>query len=219
MSSLPFYDARDRAYKDPFGAVTAGTDVSLSIRVPRAQAVSHAFLCVSFEFDREKTEVRMDWCGLDRDEDIYRVALRTEGRLGPVWYHFRVERFDRPDLYIGANPEAMDGKGVSSEEILPPFQLTVYEETLSVPDWYGRGITYHIFPDRFRRTAVPDPDGLVGQRTVHENWDDTPDFRPDAHGEIHNRDFFGGSLAGVREKLPYLASLGVTTLYFSPIFE
>ncbi|MDR0381119.1 MAG: glycoside hydrolase family 13 protein [Oscillospiraceae bacterium] len=216
---MSFYDARDSAYKDPFGAVTAGTDVSLSIRVPRAQAVSHAFLCVSFEFDRESAEILMDWCGLDRDEDVYRAVLPTTGRLGPVWYRFRVERFDRSDLHIGVNTETMDGKGISSEEILPPFQLTVYDEALFVPDWYGRGITYHIFPDRFRRTDVPDPAGLVGRRVVHEDWDDVPDFKPDEHGEIHNRDFFGGSLAGVREKLPYLASLGVTTLYFSPIFE
>ena len=34
-----------------------------------------------------------------------------------------------------------------------------------------------------------------------------------------NSDFFGGDLKGVREKLPYLKKLGVTCLYFNPIFE
>ena len=44
-------------------------------------------------------------------------------------------------------------------------------------------------------------------------------WQPDARGEVRNRDFFGGSLAGVEEKLDYLQSLGVETLYFCPIFE
>ena len=43
--------------------------------------------------------------------------------------------------------------------------------------------------------------------------------RPDARGEVRNRDFFGGDLKGVLEQLPYLQSLGVETLYFNPIFE
>ena len=44
-------------------------------------------------------------------------------------------------------------------------------------------------------------------------------YLPDEHGEIRNRDFFGGSLPGIEEKLPYLQSLGVETLYLCPIFE
>ena len=45
------------------------------------------------------------------------------------------------------------------------------------------------------------------------------EYRPDEHGEIRNRDFFGGSLMGIEEKLPYLKELGVSTLYLCPIFE
>ena len=60
---------------------------------------------------------------------------------------------------------------------------------------------------------------MVGGRWVHCDWGEEPEYRPDANGEIRNRDFFGGSLAGVREKLPYLQELGVETIYFCPIFE
>ena len=42
---------------------------------------------------------------------------------------------------------------------------------------------------------------------------------PDERGEIRNCDFFGGNLAGIEEKLDYLQSLGVSTLYLCPIFE
>ncbi len=31
--------------------------------------------------------------------------------------------------------------------------------------------------------------------------------------------FYGGDLAGVQEKLDYLQELGVTTIYFNPIFD
>ena len=96
--------------------------------------------------------------------------------------------------------------------------MTVYRESRS-PKWFGAGVTYQIFPDRFCRLKMPDSEGLIGNRWVHENWDDVPEWRPDPDGEIRNRDFFGGSLAGVTSKLDDLAALGVTTLYFCPIFE
>ena len=35
----------------------------------------------------------------------------------------------------------------------------------------------------------------------------------------HGRDYFGGDLAGVTQKLSYLKSLGVTVIYFNPIFS
>ena len=60
---------------------------------------------------------------------------------------------------------------------------------------------------------------MVGQRWVHDNWSDQPVFLPDEQGQITNRDFFGGSLAGITEKLDYLKSLSVSTIYLNPIFE
>ena len=59
----------------------------------------------------------------------------------------------------------------------------------------------------------------MGGRSVHTGWEEEPVYRPDSNGEVRNRDFFGGDLAGVREKLGYLRGLGVDTLYFCPIFE
>ena len=40
-----------------------------------------------------------------------------------------------------------------------------------------------------------------------------------AHGEIARWDFYGGNLRGVIEKIPYLSELGITIIYFNPIFE
>ena len=140
----------------------------------------------------------MPWTGLDGDRDLFSCALDTGDYVGLVWYSFRLER--------------LDGKALE----LPERQLTVYDGAHSVPAWFGEGVTYQIFPDRFRRTCVPDPAGMVGGRSVHTGWFEEPVWQPDARGEVRNRDFFGGSLAGVEEKLDYLQSLGVETLYFCP---
>ncbi|MFQ8758725.1 MAG: alpha-amylase family glycosyl hydrolase [Intestinimonas sp.] len=66
---------------------------------------------------------------------------------------------------------------------------------------------------------MPDPAGMVGGAAFTPAGSRSRCGSPDARGEVRNRDFFGGSLAGVEEKLDYLQSLGVETLYFCPIFE
>ena len=41
----------------------------------------------------------------------------------------------------------------------------------------------------------------------------------EGQGDIVYYDFFGGNIAGIREKLPYLKELGITAIYLNPIFE
>ena len=202
MIDPSIFNARDPRCKTPYGAVPSGTRVALTLRPRRADGWSWAVLRARFEFRGEEiAEVPMPWTGLDGDRDLFSCALDTGDYVGLVWYSFRLER--------------LDGKALE----LPERQLTVYDGAHSVPAWFGEGVTYQIFPDRFRRTCVPDPAGMVGGRSVHTGWFEEPVWQPDARGEVRNRDFFGGSLAGVEEKLDYLQSLGVETLYFCPIFE
>ena len=196
------FDSRDSRYKRPYGAVPSGTRVELALRPPRAGGFSAATLIAYFEHrDEERRELPMPWRGLEGDRDVFAVTLETGDYVGLVWYSFRLE--------------GLDGR----REELGPFQLTVYDGAEEVPAWFGEGVTYQIFPDRFRRTRGPDPTGTVGGRSVHTGWEEEPVYRPDSNGEVRNRDFFGGDLAGVREKLGYLRGLGVDTLYFCPIFE
>ena len=202
MTDTPIFDSRDPRCKTPYGAVASGVPVRLTLRPWRGDGWSRAFVKARFEFRNDETvTLPMPWTGLDGDRDLFSCELDTAGYLGLVWYSFRLER--------------LDGKCLE----LPERQLTVYDGTAEVPAWFGEGVTYQIFPDRFRRTSVPDPTGMVGGRSVHTGWFEEPVWRPDERGEVRNRDFFGGSLAGVVEKLDYLQSLGVETLYFCPIFE
>jgi cyclomaltodextrinase len=71
------------------------------------------------------------------------------------------------------------------------------------PEWVQDAVFYQIFPDRFAKSArVPKP-------TYLEPWE----MPPTVHG------YKGGDLLGVVEKLDYLQDLGVTALYFNPIFQ
>ena len=128
-----------------------------------------------------------------------------------MWYWFRLFREDGSSILL-------DRSGYHGGENVQSWQLTVYEES-STPAWFGCGVVYQIFPDRFCRLELPDPAGMVGSRTIHENWSNFPDWRPDAQGEVRNCDFFGGSLQGILSKLDDLADFGVTVLYLNPVFE
>ena len=191
-----YFDSRDPACKSPFGAVPCGTEVSFAVFCTEEENIVSGALHVTEEFAGREQTVPLTLSG-----GAWRCVYAAPRRPELAWYRFSLRR--------------RSGETVT----LAQRQLTVYEEYGAAPDWFGRGVSYQIFPDRFCRSRVPDPAGLVGDRTVHENWQDTPEFRPDERGEIRNRDFFGGDLAGIISKLDYLKSLGVTTLYLNPIFE
>jgi neopullulanase len=73
---------------------------------------------------------------------------------------------------------------------------------ITTPEWVKDAVFYQIFPDRFAASArVRKPSNL-------EPWD----APPTTHG------FKGGDLLGVAEKLDYLQDLGITAIYFNPIF-
>jgi neopullulanase len=71
------------------------------------------------------------------------------------------------------------------------------------PGWVKDAIFYQIFPDRFAKSArVPKPSNM-------EAWES----KPTTFG------FKGGDLLGVAERLDYLQDLGITAIYFTPIFQ
>ncbi len=81
----------------------------------------------------------------------------------------------------------------SSEPQPTPFAYSV--DRLASPTWAREAVVYQVFVDRFNRGGG----------------------RPFAQpGSL--RGFFGGTLAGVTEKLDYIADLGATCIWLSPIF-
>ena len=200
----PVFDSRDKRYKDPFGAVACSADIRFALE---DETYYGCELLVYREFAGKE-----DVCALPPAEGGFAGTYTAPAEADLCWYAFRLTDGDGHLVWFGKN-------GVQdAPEKLIRWQLTVYEDT-ATPEWFGEGVTYQIFPDRFRRVAMPDVSSMVGRRWLHESWSDRPVFLPEVNGEITNRDFFGGSLAGITEKLDYLRGLGVTTLYLNPIFE
>jgi cyclomaltodextrinase / maltogenic alpha-amylase / neopullulanase len=76
-----------------------------------------------------------------------------------------------------------------------PMTFAFHVDQERVPDWIRDAVIYHIFVDRF----FPG----TGKR-----WQAAESLG----------DFWGGTLRGVIEQLPYLQSLGVNCLWLSPVF-
>ncbi|MFR8874416.1 MAG: alpha-amylase family glycosyl hydrolase [Oscillospiraceae bacterium] len=97
------------------------------------------------------------------------------------------------------------------------WQLSCVPKNAETPEWAQGAIIYQIFPDRFAKSGNCDLTGKLEPYTVHQNWSEEVHWQPTERGEVLNNDFFGGNFRGITEKLPYLASLGVTILYLNPI--
>lgn len=102
----------------------------------------------------------------------------------------------------------------SSVENYYNFSITPSFQT---PDWAKGAIIYQIFVDRFyngdrSNDVETDEYFYIGEGT-HKNSDWMKYPR-----EMDVREFYGGDIAGVMQKLDYLQDLGVEAIYLNPIF-
>jgi len=192
------------------GAVPTNTTIVFEIQVPRHFGLQETSLVWITDENDEYQYIKMNWKGISGGRDIYEQQVEVKNQ-GLVWYYFQLKALSHV-LNVG---KGTDGHIVT--EVEPPsWQLTVYDEHFTTPDWIKGGIYYHIFVDRFAK------EGSVTVRKdqkLRQDWGGLPEFAPNEHGEVVNNDFFGGNLKGIISKLPYLHSLGVTCIYLSPIFE
>lgn len=95
-------------------------------------------------------------------------------------------------------------------------QLLIFKKRETLPEWFRGGIMYQIFVDRFYSSGK---NALKDDAVLNTDWyNGIPPYSH--HGEpFDNNVFFGGDLQGICEKLDYIASLGVSCIYLSPIFE
>ena len=212
---LSIFNSMSQRHKEPFGAVKAGTKVRLSLTPHRSLSACGGSAIIVCENTASGMDVPLKWDGLDGGCDVFSAEINTSDFLGPVWYTFRLELSDSRTFYIG---RSKNGEGVMfpSHPHDNLFQLTVYDGIYDTPSWYGEGITYQIFPDRFRKAV-----GAVSgdhDRKITKDWLSCPPYKPD-HNNIWNDEFFGGNFEGIIEKLPYLKKMNVTTIYLNPIFE
>lgn len=195
-------------------AFDISSKAELKLVIPRFLAVDSVICEIYNESLSQKLKIRARLKLLDEFYDCFTVDLKPLG-LGVGLYFFRIVIKTPFCTLYGYR----DGKNVitSSNPAGNMFQLTVTGPQSNATEKYQGGIIYHIFVDRFHRAGnyKPRPDAIM-----RDDWNNgIPDFPEYPGAYLENNTFFGGTLDGVTDKLPYLKKLGVTLVYLSPIFE
>lgn len=209
MSHL--YDSWDLKYKQPFGAVKKDKICSFSIRLPKEVKPDFSPCVVLYRPGFKERFMHMHIIGEEDDCHVWGTSYIP--RYVGVHYYYFAYTVCGQKFYIKKTAGHIGNLNVGDL-----FQLTVYAEDYKTPEFLKGGIMYQIFPDRFCKSGKPH-ENIPEGRVLREDWGGTPYYRPDQNGHVWNNDYFGGDLAGIQEKLPYLADLGVTCIYLNPIFE
>ncbi len=159
---------------------------------------------------------------------------------GLMWYQFKVD-YKGQTMYYTDNGSQQAGVGQPAFSAGgPSYQISVYDPSYQTPNWLKHAVIYEIFPDRFFNGNIANDENPNTQKGVyvnangteqlgpiqfHKDWYSIP-FDPAAGSNAayagngqYNIDYFGGDLQGITDKLDYLQSLGVNTLYMTPIFQ
>mgnify|MGYP003374361608 CR=1 FL=1 len=135
---------------------------------------------------------------------------KTEIEVGtePIYYYFEI-RAGKLRLFYNKKGISRNLQNYYAFTIAPGFKT---------PDWAKGAVMYQIFVDRFyngdkTNDVVDDEYFYIGGKTKKiENWDQYPAT------SMAIREFYGGDLQGVMDKLDYLQDLGVDVIYLNPIF-
>ena len=203
------FNSLSEQYKRPFGCLRQHEVCQLMVEVPKDCPLNRLEVVLSSD-----SGYSMSVSFTREGESEYYWEYRTEfslPRQGLYFFHFNVE------LTTGSFRLFRAGEtGLRANEG-EQWQITCYPEDFRPPEDFQGAVLYQIFPDRFYREGTCDLTGKLEPYWVHDNWEDTPHYLPNEHGEILNNDFFGGNLKGIEAKLPYLKSLGVDGIYLNPV--
>ncbi|HPK16217.1 MAG: Amylopullulanase precursor [Firmicutes bacterium ADurb.Bin248] len=210
------HDSHRGAHRSPLGASAAGGEVTLFLRFD--------------EYLNVNARLRLWIDGAER----FVEGRRADGGLafsfapantGLVWYCFIIDAPGGAKWY-GARTPGLGGAGALYDYPPPSWQITVYDAAFETPRRFRGGLAYQIFPDRFARSGRDDVSryGYHLSRgrplLAHKSWDEPVLHEPLPGNQDYDPcDFYGGDLAGIEGKLPYLKGLGVTCIYLNPVFE
>lgn len=194
MTKLLYFPLQKK-YKSVTGAATVGTPIRLFVETDAKSCV----FCVREDGSPCKTV-----CNMQPETDGFSCEY-TPQKPGLYFYCFQAD-----GIFFG-----LDETDYSAAQNGTEFHLTVTANSYATPNKFKGGTIYQIFPDRFAKVGESVvEDGKI----LRDDWGGTPSYLP-VNGIVKNNDFFGGNIAGIRSKLDYLSSLGVTALYLNPIFH
>lgn len=211
-----YFNSHDEACRAPFGAVTPGTAVTLTIDTAAIQGVT---CYLNFYKERHGEQV-IETLIMDNQAGKHTATI-VPTEVGLYFYWFSVSIKGETTFY-GNSHDALGGLAVpyQQENRMRPFQITVHDYTKPAPSWYKNAIFYQIFPDRFYNGNANGEISNPKPGSFHyADWYDKPIYVKNERGEIVRWEFSGGNLAGIRKKIDYLKTLGITGVYLNPVFE
>lgn len=165
-------------------------------------AINNADLVFLVHNDEKKVMKKVE---SDANFDYYSITV-TVGEESYLYY-FEIKS-GRAAIKYDRRGAVRDINSFYHFEILPGFH---------VPSWAKGAVMYQIYVDRF---CNGDPSNdvetgeyhYIGDKTVKvTDWSKYP-------AQMGVREFYGGDLQGVLNKMDYLQDLGVDVIYFNPLF-
>jgi glycosidase len=240
-----YHDSRGDAYRLPYGAVNYDQAVTVRFRtfandVQTVRLRTYDLASGSERFYAMSTLTEQP----NPDPDSYPYQWWEATIPAPeshtiIYYRFVAVDGTRTAYY--EDNLALDG---GAGEALPDsadrsWNIYYYEPGYDVPEWAKNAVIYQIFPERFRNgddandpTADPATNNgwfypqERGHRFPIAPWNTIvpdpepydPQTNPDWYSTYSSTQY-GGDLQGILDKLDYLESIGVTTVYLNPIFD
>lgn len=137
--------------------------------------------------------------------DFYSHSVQLENEQ--LIYYFEVHA-GRIICYYDTRGVVRDINEYYHFRVIPGFRT---------PDWAKGAVFYQIYVDRFcngdsANDVLTNEYQYIGDKTVKvEDWNKYP-------ATMGVREFYGGDLQGVLDKMDYLQELGVDVIYFNPLF-
>lgn len=191
--------------KKPRGASVENEEVCFTLALSNSLNIKEVKLVVLDDKNGDKKEYLLKLNDKNDNYEFYNV--KTSFSKGIKWYHFEIKTL-KETLFVNQS-ENFDA--YLCNKLHKSFTQIVTKKT---SDKSKKEIYYHIFVDRFCKS------GMVRERkplSKRNDWGGA--IQKNTKNPIKiNQEVFCGNLKGIREKLDYLKSLGVTLIYLSPIF-
>jgi glycosidase len=164
----------------------------------------------------------------DGSREIVEMPYAAADPMFDFWeYHYHAPEWSPAP--VAYQFEAVDGEASAVHE--PVFDLVMDPSTIMhTPEWARHAVWYQIMVDRFRDgDPSNNPENTPGTNRIEKTHPWTSEWYTMQVWESEGgrsfwadaifRRLYGGDFQGVIDKLDYLKDLGVTAIYFNPVFE
>ncbi len=227
------YDSKDIEFKEPFGAVATGEDVTFKIQT--GEDITSVKLVIK---GMEKNNLEMEKDG-EAVDGIQKWTVTTKfSQIGANTYYFAISNGFSVSIY--ADDDGNYGTGtVTDLTNIKPYDLIVYKDGYETPDWMKNAVIYQIFPERFYDADESNDKAQISARGT-ENYEYVNDWytlpeNPEQEERLTKEEYeaagafygdgnwsneiYGGDLKGITERIDYLKALGVNVIYLNPVFS